>query len=76
MILEITAIVRALQISKGEGLIIINNMVSIIFTSLAKQYVANSRKLQDYLSENPKLEDYALQIEALMNSIKFIFINW
>ncbi len=66
MIPEIAAIVRALQISKDEGLkmimIITDNMASIIFTSLAKHPVTNSRKLQDYLSENQKLEEYAQNI--------------
>ncbi len=54
VILEITAILRALQISKDEGLkmimIIPDNIASILFTSLAKHPVTNSRKLQDYLS--------------------------
>ena len=80
MLPEVAAIVRALQISKDEGLqmimLITDNMASIIFTSLAKQPATNSRKLQEFLSENPKLEDYAKQIETLMKSFRFVAIVW
>ncbi len=35
-----------------------------------------SINIQDYLRENPKLEEYAQRIEALVHHFKFIAITW
>lgn len=80
MIPEIAGITRALQVAKDEALtklfLITDNIPSIIFTTLAKQSPINSRTLQNYLNENPVLEDYAMKIKNLINEFKFLAIIW